>query len=150
MLESRMEIRVEWAHCDPATIVYNPHFFDWMDRGTHRLFEAAGFRLEQITRADPDFRSVPLVRVSATFRTPARVGDRLVLATRIARFGSRSFDLDHRFFLADALIAEGAQTRIWGRAAPGAPDKLTAVPLPAEVRAALSAPRVANLRLTED
>lgn len=149
MLESRMEIRVEWAHCDPATIVYNPHFFDWMDRGTHRLFEAAGFRLEQMTRADPEFRSVPLVRVSATFRAPARVGDRLVLSTRIARFGSRSFDLAHEFFRADTLVADGAQTRIWGRAAPDEPERLTAVPLPAEVRAALSEPRTVTLRLAE-
>jgi 4-hydroxybenzoyl-CoA thioesterase len=150
MLDSRMEIRVEWAHCDPATIVYNPHFFDWMDRGTHRLFEAAGFRLEQMTRADPEFRGVPLVRTSATFRAPARVGDRLTLSTRTSRFGGRSFDLEHRFFLADALIVEGAQTRVWGRTAPGQPDTLTAVPLPAEVRAALSASRVVNLRLHED
>jgi 4-hydroxybenzoyl-CoA thioesterase len=149
MLDSRMEIRVEWGHCDPATIVYNPHFFDWMDRGTHRLFEAAGFHLEQMTRADPEFRSVPLVRVSATFRAPARVGDRLTLSSRVSRFGSRSFDLEHRFLRCSELIAEGAQTRIWGRAAPGAPDKLSAIPLPAEVRAALAAPRVVHLRLCE-
>ena len=62
MLDSRMDIRVEWAHCDPATIVYNPHYFDWMDRGVHRLFEAGGFRLEQMVRADPGFRGVPLAR----------------------------------------------------------------------------------------
>ena len=55
MLDSRMDIRVEWAHCDPATIVYNPHYFDWMDRGVHRLFEAGGFRLEQMVREDPTF-----------------------------------------------------------------------------------------------
>ena len=150
MLDSRMDIRVEWAHCDPATIVYNPHYFDWMDRGVHRLFEAGGFRLEQMVRDDPAFRGVPLVKVSATFRAPARVGDLLTLSTRISRFGSRSFDLEHRFFLGDALIVEGAQTRIWGRAAPGQPDTLTAVPLPAEVRAALSEPRVVHLRLHED
>ena len=116
MLDSRMDIRVEWAHCDPATIVDNPHYFDWMDRGVHRLFAADGFRLEQMVRADPDFRGVPLVRVSALFRAPARVGDLLTLSTRVARFGNRSFDLEHRFFLDSALIVEGAQTRVWGHA----------------------------------
>jgi len=150
MLDSRMDIRVEWAHCDPATIVYNPHYFDWMDRGVHRLFEAGGFRLEQMARADPDFRGVPLVKASATFRAPARVGDLLTLSTRVARFGNRSFDLEHRFFLADALIVEGAQTRVWGHAAPGHPDALRALVVPDDVRAALSAPRVVHLRLREE
>ena len=150
MLDSRMDIRVEWAHCDPATIVYNPHFFDWMDRGVHRLFEAGGFRLEQLLRDDPEFRGVPLVKVSATFRAPARVGDRLTLSTRVARFGGRSFDLEHRFFHAGALIVEGAQTRVWGRAARDRPDALKAIVLPDEVRAALSEPRVVHLRLVEE
>jgi len=149
MLDSRMDIRVEWAHCDPATIVYNPHYFDWMDRGVHRLFEAGGFRLEQMVREDPDFRGVPLVKVSATFRAPARVGDLLTLSTRIARFGNRSFDLEHRFFLEDALIVEGVQTRVWGHAAPGRPDALTAVVVPDEVRVALSESRVVHLCIRE-
>ena len=150
MLDSRMDIRVEWAHCDPATIVYNPHYFDWMDRGVHRRFEAGGFRLEQRVRDDPDFRGVPLVKVSATFRAPARVGDLLTLLTRISRFGKRSFDLEHRFFLDSALIVEGAQTRVWGHAAPGRPDALTATLVPEDVRAALSQPRVVHLRLREE
>ena len=144
-----MDIRVEWAHCDPATIVYNPHYFDWMDRGVHRLFEAAGFRLERMVRADPEFRGVPLVKASATFRAPARVGDLLTLSSRIARFGSRSFDLEHRFFLDRAVIVEGAQTRVWGHAAPDRPDALTAIVVPDDVRAALSKPRVVHLRLCE-
>jgi 4-hydroxybenzoyl-CoA thioesterase len=150
MLDSRMHIRVEWAHCDPATIVYNPHYFDWMDRGVHRLFEAGGFRLEQMARADPDFRGVPLVKASANFRAPARVGDLLTLSTRVARFGNRSFDLEHRFFLAGALIVDGAQTRVWGQAVPGQPDALQAIVVPDDVRAALSAPRVVHLRLREE
>ena len=145
-----MDIRVEWAHCDPATIVYNPHYFDWMDRGVHRLFEAGGFRLEQMVREDSEFRGVPLVKASATFRAPARVGDLLTLSTRVARFGSRSFDLEHRFLLEDALIVEGAQTRVWGHAAPGRPDALTATLVPDDVRTALSAPRVVHLRLREE
>jgi len=28
MLVCQLEIRVEWGHCDPAQIVYNPNFFD--------------------------------------------------------------------------------------------------------------------------
>ena len=92
---------------------------------------------------------MPLVKASATFRAPARVGDLLTLSTRISRFGSRSFDLEHRFFLDDTLIVEGAQTRVWGHAAPGRPDALTAVVVPDEVRVALSESRVVHLCIRE-
>ena len=71
----------------------------------------------------------------------------MTLSTRVSRFGSRSLELEHRFFLDSALIVEGAQTRVWGHAAPGRPDALTATLVPDDVRAALSAPRVVHLRL---
>jgi len=42
MLTSTMRIRVEWANCDPAGIIFNPHYYIWMDAGSHALMKAAG------------------------------------------------------------------------------------------------------------
>ena len=46
MLTANQRIRVEWAHCDPAGIIFNPHYYIWMDSGTHALLQAAGFSLD--------------------------------------------------------------------------------------------------------
>ena len=45
MLTATQRIRVEWAHCDQAGIIFNPHYYIWMDSGTHALLQAAGFDL---------------------------------------------------------------------------------------------------------
>ena len=43
MLTATQRICVEWAHCDPAGIIFNPHYYIWMDSGTHALLQTAGF-----------------------------------------------------------------------------------------------------------
>ena len=148
MLESRLDIRVEWGHCDPARIVYNPNFYDWMEHGLMGLFQAAGLDLTAQVAADPDFRGTPLVRSEAVFRAPARVGDVLVLSTSVVRWGSSAFDVRHVFRLGETLVCEGLQTRVWG--VTGADDALATAPVPGDVRAALSQDCVTHLRLRRE
>lgn len=150
MLESRLDIRVDWGHCDPARIVYNPNFYDWMEAGLLALFEAAGLQLLAAMRENPQFRGTPLVRGEATFRAPARVGDTLVLVTRVTRLGGSSFEVEHRFELDGRTIVEAAQTRVWGMSPADDPDRLTAARIPDAVRAALSENRVSHLRYVRD
>ena len=40
-LLSNRQFRIEWAHCDPAGIVFNSRFFEFFDWGTWTLFEKA-------------------------------------------------------------------------------------------------------------
>ena len=55
MLESHLDIRVEWGHCDPARIVvYNPNFYDWMEHG---LLAFSTPRASISRRASPPTRS---------------------------------------------------------------------------------------------
>ena len=54
MLKAVQRIRVEWSHCDPARIIFNPHYYIWMDQGAHGLMEAAGFPFVD----PPDPRSI--------------------------------------------------------------------------------------------
>lgn len=142
-----MDIRVEWGHCDPARIIYNPNYYEWMEQGAHFLFEAAGLNLNAMALEDHDFRGIPLIKGEALFKAPARVGDLLVLSSRIARWGNKSFDIEHTFFLNKAVITEGRQTRVWGHAVAHDPDRLEAVRVPDAVRAALSEDKVVRLRL---
>lgn len=142
-----MDIRVEWGHCDPARIIYNPNYYEWMEQAAHFLFEAAGLNLNAMAMEDHDFRGIPLLKAEALFKAPARVGDLLVLSSRIARWGTKSFDIEHAFSLNGNAITEGRQTRVWGRAAADDPDRLEAVAVPDAVRAALSEDKVVHLRL---
>ncbi|MEQ8286949.1 thioesterase family protein [Thalassospira sp.] len=138
MLRLSREIRVEWGHCDPARIVYNPNFYDWMEGGLLALFAAAGFDMAPMIAKDADFRGTPLVRGDASFMAPARVGDLIVHHVEVSRWGTKSFALHHRFTLDDATLIEANQTRVWARANPDNPQSLAAVPVPDVIKAALS------------
>ena len=37
----RRQLTIEWGHCDPAGIVFNPRFFEFFDASSWLLFEAA-------------------------------------------------------------------------------------------------------------
>ena len=113
MLRARLRIRVEWSHCDPAKIIYNPHYYIWMDHGSHSLLRVAGQRMKDHID-DPDFKACPLVTSTAEFHAPAFLEDELTLTSEVTRFGTKSFDVTHRFQRSDTLVCTGKEVRVWG------------------------------------
>ena len=146
MLQTRIDIRVEWSHCDAAQIVYNPHFFSWSETGVTTLLEAAGFALPSLLAADPGCRGVPLVKSEAAFQAPARFGEDLVLSTTIRRFGRSSFDMAHRFTRGETLIAEISQVRVWSAVDPDDAARIKAVAIPDPIRQSLEEDRTVEVR----
>lgn len=136
MLRATQRIRVEWGHCDPARIIFNPNYYIWMDQGTHGLLEAAGFPFAKLTES-PEFRGCPLVASGMDFRSPAFYSDVLVLTSFVERFGSKSFTMRHLFTRDDTLLAEGHEVRVWAANIPDDPRGMKAVPIPDTVRAML-------------
>jgi YbgC/YbaW family acyl-CoA thioester hydrolase len=128
---------VHWNDCDPARIVFHANFIRWMDEGFTDMTRARGVDFRALAEADPYFRGSPLVDLRCGFRAPARFGD--MLEHRIAPpafSGGRSFRLTHRFLLENGtLVAEGEQTRIWGR---DEGQGLRAVEMPEEIAARLA------------
>ncbi len=128
---------VHWNDCDPARIVFHANFIRWMDEGFTDMTRARGVDFRALAEADPHFRGSPLVDLRCGFRAPARFGD--MLEHRIAPpafSGGRSFRLTHRFLLENGtLVAEGEQTRIWGR---DEGQGLRAVEMPEEIAARLA------------
>lgn len=132
--EFRRRVPVRWGDCDPARIVFHPHFFRWMDEGFDEMCLARGIDLRAMVAADPAFRSSPLVDVRCAFRSPAAYGDVLDHRIHPAEFaGGKAFTLRHGFWLGEQLVAEGEQVRIWGYA--DATGRLRAVPVPPELQA---------------
>lgn len=136
MIELRQKIVVEWSHCDPAQIIFNPNYYIWMDQGTHHLLRLAGFDYRAAVKTT-GFRGCPLVASKCDFHSPARFWDVLELRSQISKLGTRSFTVSHEFHLPGGLAASGQEVRVWGWDHPEDPDGLAAVNIPDEVRSLL-------------
>jgi len=147
MLTATQRIRVEWAHCDPAGIIFNPHYYIWMDSGTHALLRAAGFDLVGQTHSDNLFRGCALVASNMAFSKPLYYGDVAVCSSRVERFGNKSFVVAHEFRRGDNPdpVASGSEVRVWGYSDADNPAKLVARAMPAEVRAMLSVEKTVDV-----
>jgi 4-hydroxybenzoyl-CoA thioesterase len=74
-LLSTWQFRIEWAHRDPAGIVFNSRFFEFFDWVTWTLFEKAlGVKPPDLAGAF-GIIGLPLVDSRARFFAPVRFGD---------------------------------------------------------------------------
>jgi 4-hydroxybenzoyl-CoA thioesterase len=147
MFTATQRIRVEWAHCDPAGIIFNPHYYRWMDSGTHALLQAAGFDLIGQSHNDHQFRGCPLVASNMSFSKPLYFGDVVLCSSQVERFGNTSFVVAHEFTHPDQPepVASGSEVRVWGYSDISEPAKLVARAMPDEVRAMLSVDKMVDV-----
>lgn len=143
MLVNRRTVRIEWADCDAAGIVFYPNYFAIFDSSTHHLFEAAGWKKRDLIR-EFEIIGYPMVDTRAKFMVPSSFGDDVVIETRIAAFRTSSFDVEHRVFKPsedgpEIPALEGFETRVWVGPHPDDPKKLKSRPIPEEVIRRLSA-----------
>lgn len=132
-LISQRQFTIQWAHCDPAGIVFNSRFFEFFDWGTWVLFETAlGVRPPDLAAAF-GIVGLPLVDASARFLAPARFGDVVELTSQVSEFRRSSFDVDHRLMIRGELAAEGRESRVWASRDPANPSQMKGQPIPAEV-----------------
>ncbi len=146
MLIATQRIRVEWAHCDSAGIIFNPHYYIWMDGGTHALLEAAGFGFKQKIFEDPKFRGCPLVASKLSFMKPLYFSQITELSSTVEKFGNTSFVVKHEFRETgnNLLVAKGEEVRVWGYSEQENITKLIASPMPEEYRQLLSVNKIVD------
>ncbi len=129
---SRWKVSVGWGDCDKAGIVYYPRFFHWFDRAAWAHFDQAGVPMLDLME-ELDTLGMPLVDARCRFRSPARLGDKLEIRSCIVEWRHRSFDMEHKIFHGDILIAEGVESHIWGTRDPDDPKGLRASAIPKQV-----------------
>ena len=129
---------VEWGQCDPGGIVFNPRFFEMFDQSTWLLFEAALGVTPQDLAATFDIVGLPLVDARANFIKPAKFGDVVEIASRIAEFRRSSLEVEHRLTIGGELVVEGSETRVWAARDKNHAERLRSVAIPAEVVAKFS------------
>ncbi len=133
LLIQRRTIVIEWGHCDPAGIVFNPRFFEFFDTNTWMLFEKAlGVKQSELA-ATYGIIGIALVDARANFLKPAKFGDTIEVASRITEFRRSSFEVQHTITIGGEVTTEGNETRVWAVRDKAKPDKITTAAIPAKV-----------------
>jgi 4-hydroxybenzoyl-CoA thioesterase len=123
----RFACQVQWGDCDPAGIIFYPTYFRWMDAATWAFLDSVGYNAKRMRN---EHLAMPLVSAQCDFLAPAEQGDRCEVRSRIGRFGGKSFVVTHEIVRGDgAALAQGIETRVWGRfsGGPGTPMKGEAI-----------------------
>ena len=129
---------VSWGDCDPAGIIFYPTYFRWFDAATWALFGSVGRGLKRMIESGD---CMPLVGAQCEFMTPAEPGDRCEVRSRIARWGGKSFVVAHEVLRADGTtLAQGEETRVWGRHVGGPGSPMRGEPISEELKALFRAP----------
>lgn len=103
-------VEVQWADCDAAGIVFYPHFFRFMDIAFQRLLRSKETGQRELRR-DHGILGTPLLEAGASFRSPARYDDTLVLDVAIAACTSKTLRITYRGRIADRAVFDGFEIR---------------------------------------
>ena len=129
-------VQLQWGECDPAGIIFYPTYFLWFDAATWNMFAAVGYHAK---RMRAEHRSMPLVAAECQFRNPAEQEDRCEVRSRISRWGGKSFVVGHDVVRNDGtLLAQGSETRVWGKYENGPGSGIKGQPISDELKALFS------------
>jgi len=133
MLKNRKEVQIEWGDCDPFGIVFFPRYFEYFDACTNALFHRAlGITKAEMLRKY-EIKGIPLVQASCNFLVPSSFGDVVVVESRVTKWGTSSFSVEHKLYRGDVLAVEGLEKRVWTGHVPEEPTKGKSKPVPNEV-----------------
>ena len=131
-ITNRKTIHIEWGDCDPAQIVYFPRYFEYFDACTAGLFRKAGLPKRQMLKTY-GIIGIPLVDLRASFITPSRFSDAVVVESEITEWRRSSFSVRHRLFNKNVLAVECFEIRVWAAPSEADPDRIESRPVPREV-----------------
>ena len=128
-----LPVQLRWGECDPAGIIFYPTYFLWFDAATWNMFAQAGYHAK---RMRAEHLAMPLVAADCQFKHPAEQQDRAEVRSRIRSWGSKSFVVAHDVVREDGvLLAQGSETRVWGRYAEGPGSPMKGVPIGEDIKA---------------
>ncbi|MCW5749045.1 MAG: acyl-CoA thioesterase, partial [Alphaproteobacteria bacterium] len=96
----------------------------------------------RLMREKMDGAEMPILNVGGTFERTVTPGDKLVVESRVERWGNSSFRVAHRALLADGTsVAHGHETRCWVTSDPAAPGRMKPMRIPDDVIARMGGKR---------
>lgn len=133
----RYDRRLQWSECDPAGIIFFPHYAIWMVEGLNEMFLSLGIDPHAIVD-DQNRHGLPSVQLSMQFYKAPKLHETVIHEIRIEKIGDTSITVGHRFYLGDTLCMEAVETRVWSTYSLTYPSTLNSLSVPDEVRALLS------------
>jgi 4-hydroxybenzoyl-CoA thioesterase len=107
------KLTVEWGHCDPVGIVFNPRFFEYFDWSTALLLRAALGVDKAGMLGAYGVAGIPLVDSRATFLRPSHYGEEIEIISTVTTVGRSSFGIAHKLFNGGELAVEAHEKRVW-------------------------------------
>jgi len=106
-------LRVRYAETDQMGVVYYANYLVRMEVGRVELVRALGLQYKDLEESEGLYLSV--VEANCRYRYPARYDQEIVVATRIAKVGSRMVEFGYRIssIEPERLLAEGFTRHIW-------------------------------------
>jgi 4-hydroxybenzoyl-CoA thioesterase len=129
------EVKVQFGDCDPAGIVFFPNFSKWMDASSLHFFMKCGVPPWRELVKSTGIVGTPLLEIHTKFLRPATYGETLQIHTSVEEWRDKVFIQQHRVRRGDDLLCEGHETRAFVIHPPGAPDRIKAIPVPADIKA---------------
>jgi acyl-CoA thioester hydrolase len=122
-------VRPRYAEVDAQGVVFNAHWLTYFDEASTRFFESLGF--EPATAFFRDF-DVMVVKATVEWQGPAGFDDRVAIAVKPDRIGTKSFDLVYTATVEGRPVCVGTITYV--SVVPGTHDS---VEIPSVLRTAL-------------
>ncbi len=138
MLTGRRTLSVEFGHCDPTGIVYNPNYFFWFDMAIHALLAGRQVSLRTLI-SDFSIDGIPVVEYKVRFLLPSRWGDELTIESSVIGIERCAFTVGHRVLNRDVLAVECTEIRVCTAIDSERGERVRARSIPGKLLAALSA-----------
>ena len=132
------EVKVQFGDCDPAGIVFYPNFSKWMDASSLHFFMECGVPPWRELVKTTGIIGNPLLEINTKFMRPATYGETLQIHTSIEEWRDKVFVQRHVVKRGDDLLCEGTEVRAFVIHPPVAPDRIKAIPVPADIKARCS------------
>ena len=132
------EVQVTFGDCDPAGIVFFPNFSKWMDASSLNFFMKCGVPPWRELVKTTGIIGTPLLEINTKFMQPATYGETLQIHTSIVEWRDKVVLQKHVVMRGDVVLCEGIETRAFCIKHPDDPDRMKAIPVPADIKAMCS------------
>jgi 4-hydroxybenzoyl-CoA thioesterase len=133
----RYDRLMQWSECDAGGIIFFPNYARWMVDGLNQMFLSLGIDPNAILDAETR-GGLPVLQLSMQFHQAPKLHETVTHEILVEKIGGKSLNFKHRFLVGEVLCMESTETRVWATHSLTQPPVLTTLPVPDQVRTALS------------
>ena len=134
------EVQVMFGDCDPAGIVFFPNFSKWMDASSLNFFVQCRVPPWRELVKTRGIIGTPLLEIHTKFLRPATYGETIEIHTTVEHWAAKTFRHRHVVRRRDTVLCEGTEVRAFCIRDPQNPDRIKAIPVPEDIKAACTLP----------